>query len=241
MRRELMAVRRVLLFREVTEYGRGSDDSDRPVNNPTAFRLSVAFLQQSSLPRTKRAAPGEARHNGAHFEEIPMPRLKMLVSALLLAGAPHAEAATEEALAGCRAIRDSVARLACYDGLPLAPTPPARVAPPAAGTGRAAPPVAAAPPVVAAPQNDSARFGLPATSAPAPVESIETRIEGHFAGWYPGSRIRLENGQVWQVTDGTSRFADVTRPKVTVKRGALGSFFLDIEGVNPAPRVRRVE
>jgi len=43
------------------------------------------------------------------------------------------------------------------------------------------------------------------------------------------------------VTDGTSRFANVDRPKVTVKRGALGSFFLDIEGVNPAPRVRRVE
>ena len=179
-----------------------------------------------------------------------MPRLQILVSALVLAGAPTVEAATDEALAGCRAIKDSAARLACYDGLPLASTPAARGAP-AAGAGKppspaappaaVAPPVVAAPPVAVAPQNDPARFGLPATRQPAPIESIESRVDGHFAGWYPGTRIRLENGQVWQVTDGTSRFADVDRPKVTVKRGALGSFFLDIEGVNPAPRVRRVE
>lgn len=161
-----------------------------------------------------------------------MPRPKILLSALLLAAVPAAQAASDEALAACRAVKDAGARLACYDRLPIGSGPAARGAAPVA-------PAAAAP--GSPPKSEASRFGLPATTGPAPIESIESRVDGHFEGWFPGTRIHLENGQVWQVTDGTSRFADLDRPKVTVKRGALGSFFLDIDGVNPAPRVRRVE
>jgi hypothetical protein len=157
-----------------------------------------------------------------------------LVAAAVLAVAVPAPAATDDAIAACRALREPSARLACYDALPLAAVPPA----PAAAPSAAAPATAAPPP---APANEAARFGLPATSRAPSVDSVDSRIEGHFAGWYPGTRIRLANGQVWQVTDGTSRFADVDNPKVTVRRGAMGSFFLDIDGVNPSPRVRRVE
>ena len=166
-----------------------------------------------------------------------MPRPVFLLSTLALAMVPTVQAATDDALAACRVVKDSAARLACYDALPIAPAPSPRSAPSPSAPRPAAAPAAPA----AAPANEAARFGLPLTQAPAPIESIESRVDGHFDGWYPGTRIRLENGQVWQVTDGTSRFANVDRPKVTVKRGALGSFFLDIEGVNPAPRVRRVE
>lgn len=167
-----------------------------------------------------------------------MPRVKMLVSAVAIAALPLAGyAATDEAVAACRAIKDSGPRLACYDALPVASVGVGRGAAPAPAPARPAAPPAVAP---AAP-NEASRFGLPATRGPAPIESIESRVVGHFEGWFPGTRIRLENGQVWQVTDGTSRFADLDRPKVTVKRGALGSYFLDIEGVNPAPRVRRVD
>ena len=164
-----------------------------------------------------------------------MPRRKLALTAVLAALVPVAHAASDEALAACRALKDSGARLACYDALPL-PSAPARgtaVAPsaPPAGSATAAPSV----------QTEAARFGLPATTRPAPIESVDSRIDGHFAGWYPNTRIRLANGQVWQVTDGSSRFANVENPKVTVRRGALGSFFLDIDGVNPAPRVKRIE
>jgi len=165
-----------------------------------------------------------------------MPRLKIIVAAAIAATVPAAQAATEDALAACRAIKDGGARLACYDGLPLG-TPAART--PAAPLN-GAPRSPAASDRAPAPA-EASTFGLPATTRPAPVESLETRIDGHFAGWYAGSRIELANGQVWQVTDGTSRFADVDSPKVTVRRGALGSFFLDIDGVNPAPRVKRVK
>lgn len=155
-----------------------------------------------------------------------------LLAAALTAALPAAAIAADDGLARCRAIKESAARLACYDALPLAPAPSAAAPAPAAR----APASPAAPAV-----SEAQRFGLPATSRPEPLEALESRIEGHFAGWYPGTRIRLANGQVWQVTDSSSRFADVDNPKVTVRRGALGSFFLDIEGVNPAPRVRRVE
>lgn len=149
--------------------------------------------------------------------------------ALALAAAwPAAQAAGDDVLARCRGIQESAARLACYDAIPLSPATP--------GTAPARP--AAAPPAAA---SEVQRFGLPATSRPEPLEAVESRIDGHFEGWYPGTRIRLANGQVWQVTDSSSRFADVDNPKVTVRRGALGSFFLDIDGVNPSPRVRRVE
>lgn len=171
-----------------------------------------------------------------------MTRPKLLIAACCAAIAPAAHAASDEALAACRAIKEPAARLACYDRLPMGGAPAA--AAPALPAAPTAPPAAApaAPAQAPAPaQKEAAQFGLPATTKPAPLEYVESRIEGHFAGWFPGTRIKLANGQVWQVTDGSSRFADVNDPKVTVRRGALGSFFLDIDGVNPAPRVRRVE
>src|SRR6185369_7588520 len=150
---------------------------------------------------------------------------------VLVATALPAVASAQDTLSGCRAIPDPAARLACYDRLPLPGA--SSVAPAAPGQ------VSPAPPAAAAPGADASRFGLP--TPPAPVESIESNIPGHFDGWYANSRIRLANGQVWQVTDGTSRFADLQDPRVTVRRGALGSFFLDIDGVKPSPRVRRIE
>jgi hypothetical protein len=53
--------------------------------------------------------------------------------------------------------------------------------------------------------------------------------------------IPLANGQVWQIADGSARFMSLDNPKVTIRRGALGSFFLDFENDNRSPRVRRVQ
>lgn len=62
-----------------------------------------------------------------------------------------------------------------------------------------------------------------------------------FSGWRPNQHIRLANGQIWQIVDGTSVALPAGTRKVAVKRGALGSFYLDIEGLNTSPRVRRIE
>ena len=121
--------------------------------------------------------------------------------------------------------------------VPVAAGPAPAVAAPAA-------PVAAAPaaPVAAAPAARSAdsQFGLEDRRAAA-VQEVSSSIAGLFEGWGPATKFRLDNGQVWQITDGSSASYYLRSPNVKVARAALGSFRLEIEGARQAPRVRRVE
>jgi hypothetical protein len=73
------------------------------------------------------------------------------------------------------------------------------------------------------------------------LESVESRFDGTFEGWNPRDKIRLSNGQVWQVVDGSSTSVYLKSPKILVRRGALGAYFLDVEGLNRSARVKRVE
>lgn len=166
-----------------------------------------------------------------------------LLFTLLQAGA--VAWASDAGLRQCRALAESTARLACYDNLPL----PAVAAQPLPATAvSAGKPVApaAAPTPAAAPALASAgtaqavaSFGL--ETAGEKVQEVRSHIPGLFDGWRAGDRIRLANGQVWRVVDDSRADYYLRDPKVTVRRGALGSFLLDIEGANQLPRVRRVE
>jgi hypothetical protein len=150
----------------------------------------------------------------------------------------------EAELLRCRAIAEAIPRVACYDAITL----PALMG--AAATGRVATVAAATAPAsgVAAPAPASAaagdatrQFGMgdrPATPLP---QSIESAIEGDFDGWAAGTRLRLANGQVWEVVDGSTAGYRLRNPKVRISRGMLGSFFLHLEGVSQSPRVRRVQ
>ncbi len=169
------------------------------------------------------------------------PVLTLMISATpLLATA----AATDAQLQQCRAIPDRTARLACYDALPLGATttaaaPAAEPQRPASTVAMKLPPsvphIAPAPPAEAA-----AKFGLEQREAKQ-VERIESHITGSFEGWNPGTRIRLANGQVWQVSDDSRASLYLQNPKVVVRRASMGTFILEIEGSNNAPRVRRVD
>ena len=150
----------------------------------------------------------------------------IVAAALLLALASQAAWADPDALRRCRALADDAARLACYDA----------IATPAAAAA-AAP--GAAPATAPAGGPSAARFGLP--EEPSPVDRIESRIAGRFEGWGPRDRIRLANGQVWQVADDSRGAYWLDSPRVVVRRGALGSFLLEIEGVRALVRVRRIE
>jgi len=150
--------------------------------------------------------------------------------ALAIAAGP-ALAENTPTLQACRALTEAAKRLACYDALPLG-TPAAPAA--AAATTPAA---AAAP---AAP--DPAKFGLEAKSLRAmSVDSIDSQIDGRFDGWGPKDRIKLANGQVWQIADDSNAAMSVTNPKVTIRRGALGVFYLEFEKSNRTAKVKRVE
>lgn len=165
-----------------------------------------------------------------------MTKLRLLVPTVLVTLFPLPVLAEETGLHRCRAIGDASVRLACYDALPLAG---ASLEPRAQG----AKPGAMPQPHATSPQPSLVeRFGLEYRPRPhEELPSIESHIPGSFMGWRANQHIRLANGQVWEVIDGSSRFFSRENPKVVVRRGALGSFFLDFEGDNRSPRVRRVQ
>lgn len=72
--------------------------------------------------------------------------------------------------------------------------------------------------------------------------AVETEITRGFRGYEPGQVLTLANGQRWRVVDGRfwapEKDADKRR-KVVIEPGALGSFFLDIEG-GGRPKVKFV-
>lgn len=166
----------------------------------------------------------------------------------LVLAAPAWAQATERLLAtlnACKAVPEAAARLACYDAalgrVAASPAPAAVVAPAAAPPAAAAPapvsPAAAAAP--APPRTDDFGFNQPRPETV--LQQIESRVAGRFEGWAPGTRIELANGQVWEVVDSSRAAYDLASPAVRIKRGMLGSFFIEVDGVSATPRVRRLK
>lgn len=179
--------------------------------------------------------------------------MSLLPLVSLLSWLPLTAFGSDAAWRECRAVTDSAARLACYDALvdqfpkPAAadavsasPSAPAGVAEPAVQAIAPQPSVAAPTPVVAATQTP-AEFGLERQAQQAQIESIQSRIVGTFRGWEAKSKITLENGQVWQIADGTRGVYSLESPAVTIERGVFGTFFLKIDGVNRSPKVKRLK
>jgi hypothetical protein len=150
--------------------------------------------------------------------------MKAFVLLFLVSGAALAD---DTAMRACRAQSDSAARLACYDRIEL-------------GATAAAAPVAPA----LSPQES---FGLPASpmavrAAPQTIESIESTVLGNFDGWGPNTRFKLANGQTWRIADGSEAvLPPSTGQKVKITRNFLGTLFLQVEGSNQSPKVRRVD
>jgi len=119
----------------------------------------------------------------------------------------------------CRKISDPTAKLACYEALPLTPATPPQAPPASPGTS-----------------------GTERTETPRVGEAmVESTVPSDFSGWGPNEKIALENGQVWQVVDGSTYAARPGKRKAAVRRGVLGAHFLDIDGVALSPRVRRIK
>lgn len=75
-----------------------------------------------------------------------------------------------------------------------------------------------------------------------PDGAIFSSISGEFRGWDKGTRVKLDNGQVWEVTDSTARLrVRLTDPKVSIEPGAFGAWFLKVEGYNSRAGVKRIK
>jgi hypothetical protein len=66
-------------------------------------------------------------------------------------------------------------------------------------------------------------------------------VRGDSAGWGPNERIKLENGQVWQVVDGSAYATRPGKRSAMVRVDVFGAYFLDIDGLALSPRVRRIK
>jgi hypothetical protein len=145
--------------------------------------------------------------------KAPMTLRTFILLALPLLAAAGAALADDAAIRACRKLGDGAARLACYDAIP-----------------------AEAP--AAAPAQS---FGFEQKKPEEPATSIASTIVGNFSGWGPSSMFTLANGQVWKVVDGSQAdLAPVTNPPVKIVRNYFGTMFLEIEGTNASPKVRRV-
>jgi hypothetical protein len=154
--------------------------------------------------------------------------------ALLLLAASSWGQATE--LQRCRTLADATQRLACFDAAlpPIKPgTAPPQVTPAVAAAASVAAPAPAA-------ATATAEFGL----QPKPetqTQSIQSHLPGEFDGWEPRQKFTLANGQVWLLIEDSRGAYRLRNPKVTIRRGAIGSFLMDIEGVAQTLRVRRMQ
>jgi hypothetical protein len=97
-------------------------------------------------------------------------------------------------------------------------------------------------------------LAAPAPAAPAELDrrglqtsygtgdAIVARIPGEFRGWAgAGTRIELDNGQVWEVTDSATRLSvNLQNPGVRIAPGFMGAWFLQVDGYNTRARVKRI-
>jgi hypothetical protein len=161
-------------------------------------------------------------------------RLLLVCAAFLATRAAAAEPALPAALLACRTLSGDAERLACYDREVTRPTTPA-----AAAADPVAPATAAMTP--------EERFGLSneqinqkaaAAGGPDPVRQISASVTAtrpHSSG---GLLIELDNGQQWLQLDKDAKLMLKPGSQVTIKPGAIGSFWLST--AHRGAHVRRI-
>lgn len=85
------------------------------------------------------------------------------------------------------------------------------------------------------------RAGLKAAGTAEEITRIDSRIKGAFRGWSIGTVLDLENGQRWRVTEGDLSTRRVESPKVSITRGLVGGWYLNVDGQTPKAKVQRIQ
>ena len=164
-----------------------------------------------------------------HLRSLGAALALLLLPAAQAHGAPKAEngrAAAFQAVLDCRDVADSAARLACYDA--------------AAGrmseAERKGDIVVVDRATAAAAHREA--FGLPVPSLdfltkamkPSEVDQLEgvvrsarADIDGHWT-------LALEDGAVWRQIDGNLGRDPKAGSKVVIRKGAIGSFLMNVDG-----------
>jgi hypothetical protein len=173
--------------------------------------------------------------------------MKALFAFAALSVCGTALATDDAAVLRCRAISDLSGRVACYDAMPLSgavrPASGPAVAPAAVTTtATVATATTAATTAAASPEQNFGLSGIQLRQQNNEPNAISSTLLGHIEGWGPSTRFTLANGQIWRVADDSqASIVEMDNPKVKLVRNGLGTIFLEIEGTNQSPRVRRVQ
>ena len=177
--------------------------------------------------------------------------MKALFAFAALSICGTALATDDAAVLRCRAISDLSGRVACYDAMPLSGAARPTSAPAAATANLAASSASAAAVTVAttatatataSPEQNFGLSGFQLRQQNNEPNAISSTLVGHIEGWGPSTRFTLANGQIWRVADDSqASIVEMDNPKVKLVRNGLGTIFLEIEGTNQSPRVRRVQ
>lgn len=74
------------------------------------------------------------------------------------------------------------------------------------------------------------------------TEAVTSTLKGDFRGWENGTVLELTNGQRWRVMGSTYYTPrGIPNVKVTIERGAFGSWYLQVDGLNAGTKVKRIE
>jgi len=166
-----------------------------------------------------------------------------LLTSLLLA-AMAGPAAAQESAAECAELDNDRERLACYDRFfssggnlgESSTTPGSR--PVEADFGRR--PVRSSRSAVRATPAPGGDFGLEKSPLELGGEELTSVAQGTFSRWERGQKVRLANGQVWEITNSTGVYYPVSDPKVTIKKGLFSAFYLHVDGISKSLKVRRI-
>lgn len=70
------------------------------------------------------------------------------------------------------------------------------------------------------------------------AREIHSTLEGIFRGWSYGTVFTLANGQRWKVVESEAlTMHSIKQPKVTLRKGFLGSWLFSVDGVRESARV----
>lgn len=172
-----------------------------------------------------------------------------VLSLLSIASVP-----AQQSAADCADLEDDRARLECYDrffsgeGRPMPEAEAERRAPSRAAESstrsraesRTSRTASASRRQPEPPRSPEDRFGRDQSMLDMGGEEMSTRAVGSFEYWREGQRIELSNGQVWEITNDTDMYHKATNPQVTIEKGFFSSYYLHVDGVSKALRVRRV-
>jgi hypothetical protein len=88
--------------------------------------------------------------------------------------------------------------------------------------------------------DDKVRVGFENSEA---RDVVATNFLGEFKGWEGDAIFKLENGQVWQQAESGSLkgIKTMQNPKITIRPGMLGAWYLQVEGYNKSIKVKRIK